>query len=204
VPEGFDVSELPPPRRPEQAPQMPVRTMLGLQLGIVLLALVLGMIFRIDLRADFKISLAALNLGVAGTAALLLGMWALNTRRWGWVVELKTFMRETLVPLFRDAPPGTLLLVALLAGIGEELLFRGVIQGGLDGVLGPWPALFLASVLFGAMHALSKAYFFLATIMGFYLGLIYLWTGNLLIPVLIHFLYDWIVLRYYVAAHENA
>jgi membrane protease YdiL (CAAX protease family) len=183
---------------------MPVRQMLGLQLGIVLLALVLGMIFRIDLLADLEISLAALNLSGAGTATLLLGVWTLNTRRWGWVVELKTFMRETLVPLFRHAPPGTLFLVALLAGVGEELLFRGVIQGGLDGVLGPWPALVLASILFGAMHALSKAYFVLATVMGFYMGLIYLWTGNLLIPILIHFLYDWIVLRYYVDAHENA
>ncbi|MEE4637505.1 MAG: CPBP family intramembrane glutamic endopeptidase [Wenzhouxiangella sp.] len=198
------MSEFPPPRRPEPAAQMPVRQMLGLQLGIVLLALVLGMIFRIDLLADLEISLAALNLSGAGTATLLLGVWTLNTRRWGWVVELKTFMRETLVPLFRHAPPGTLFLVALLAGVGEELLFRGVIQGGLDGVLGPWPALVLASILFGAMHALSKAYFVLATVMGFYMGLIYLWTGNLLIPILIHFLYDWIVLRYYVDAHENA
>lgn len=198
------MSEFPPPSSPEPTPHVPLRQMLGLQFGIVLLALVLGMIFRIDLLADLEISVATLNLSGAGTATLLLGVWALNTRRWAWVVELKTFMRQTLVPLFRNAPPGTLFLVALLAGVGEELLFRGVIQGGLDGVLGPWPALVLASILFGAMHALSKAYFVLATVMGFYMGLIYLWTGNLLIPILIHFLYDWIVLRYYVDAHENA
>nr|WP_239056945.1 CPBP family intramembrane glutamic endopeptidase [Wenzhouxiangella limi] len=93
-------------------------------------------------------------------------------------------------------------MVALLAGVGEELLFRGVIQGGLDGVIGPWPALALASLLFGAMHALSRAYFVLATVMGLYMGLVYLWTGNLLIPILIHFLYDWVVLRYYLASRS--
>lgn len=177
----------------------PVRTMLGMQAGIVLLALVLGMIFRLDLLGDLDFSLAALNRGVLGTVPLLLGVWALATTAWAWVEELTKIMREFVVPLFAKAPAGTLFMVALLAGVGEELLFRGVVQGGLDGVLGPWPALVVASLLFGAMHALTRAYFIVATLMGFYLGLVYLWSGNLLVPILVHFLYDWIVLRYYVA-----
>ncbi|MFP4208963.1 MAG: CPBP family intramembrane glutamic endopeptidase [Wenzhouxiangella sp.] len=177
---------------------MPVPTMLGIQAGIVLLALVLGMIFRLDLLGDLDFSLVALNWGVLGTLPLLLGVWALATTGWPWVEELTKIMREVLVPLFARAPPGTLLMVALLAGVGEELLFRGVVQGGLDGVLGPWLALVMASLLFGVMHALTRAYFIVATLMGCYLGLVYLWTDNLLVPVLIHFLYDWIVLRYYL------
>ncbi|HMA98728.1 MAG TPA: CPBP family intramembrane glutamic endopeptidase, partial [Wenzhouxiangella sp.] len=56
----------------------------------------------------------------------------------------------------------------------------------------------VASVVFGAMHALSRAYFMVATAMGFYLGWLYLATGNLLIPIVVHFVYDWVVLRYYL------
>lgn len=172
-------------------------------MGIVLLALVLGMFFGLDLLGELDFTVAALNWAMLGTMLLLVMAWLLATRRWAWVAELTRFMRELIPPLFHNAPAGTVPLVALLAGVGEELLFRGVIQGGLDGVLGAWPALILASVLFGAMHALSRAYFVVATLMGLYMGLAYLWTGNLLIPVLIHFLYDWIILRYYLVRHPG-
>lgn len=171
--------------------------MLGLQFGIVVLAVVLAFLFRIDLLGQLEFTLESFNWAVVGTVPLLVSVWALADVRWGWAAELQRLMRQLVVPLFRTTPAGTVLLVSLLAGVGEELLFRGVIQGGLSGVLGPWAALVVASILFGAVHALTRAYFIIATLMGFYLGLMYLWTDNLLIPILIHFLYDWIVLRYY-------
>jgi len=190
----------PDDQRSTASPAMSVRTMLRVQGGIVVVAIVLGLIFRQDLLGQIHFSIEALNWSVVGTALMLFTGWWLIDKPWGWIRELKDLMRQVVVPLFRNAPVGTLFLVSLLAGVGEELLFRGVIQGGLSGLLGPWLALILASVLFGAMHALTRAYFIIATLMGFYLGLIYLWTGNLLIPILIHFLYDWIVLRYYLGA----
>lgn len=193
----------PDDQRPTASPAMSVPTMLKVQGGIVVLAIVLGLIFRQDLPGQIHFSIEALNWSVVGTALMLFTGWWLIDKPWGWIRELKDLMRQVVVPLFRNAPVGTLFLVSLLAGVGEELLFRGVIQGGLSGLLGPWPALILASVLFGAMHALTRAYFIIATLMGFYLGLIYLWTGNLLIPILIHFLYDWIVLRYYLGSTQK-
>lgn len=177
--------------------------MLGLQFGIVLLAVILALVFRIDLGSQIQFSVEAVNWAVVGTIPLLLSVWVLADTRWAWAAELERLMRQIVVPLFRRAPAGTLFLVSLLAGVGEELLFRGVIQGGLSGWLGPWPALILASVFFGLMHALTRAYFIVATLMGLYLGLFFMWTGNLLIPILIHFLYDWVVLRYYLAKYPE-
>lgn len=185
-------------------PALSVGKMLAIQAGIVVLAVLLGLVFRQDLAGQIEFDLKALNWSVLGTGLLVLMAWWLADAPWGWVRELKGFMRDLVVPLFRNAPAGTLFMVALLAGLGEELLFRGVIQGGLEGVVGSWPALILASVLFGAMHALSRAYFLIATLMGFYLGLIYLWTGNLLIPILIHFFYDWIILRHYIGSRSGS
>lgn len=189
------MSEMEPPLKP----QLSTAAMLGFQFGIVVLAVVLALLFRIDLRADLAFSVEALNWSVIATLPLLLSAWALYDARWAWAEGLRRLMRDLVVPLFHNAPAGTLFLVSLLAGVGEELLFRGVIQGGLSGLLGPWGALVLASLLFGVLHALTRAYFIIATLMGFYLGLIYLWSGNLLIPILIHFFYDWIVLRHYLA-----
>ncbi|MGY6554262.1 MAG: CPBP family intramembrane glutamic endopeptidase [Wenzhouxiangella sp.] len=191
------------PEQPSPPPQLSTANMLGLQFGIVVLAVLLALVFRLDLRAQIEFSIEAVNWAVVGTIPLLLSVWVLADTRWAWAAELQRLMREIVVPLFRTAPAGTVILVSLLAGVGEELLFRGVIQGGLSGLIGPWPALILASVVFGLMHALTRAYFVVATLMGLYLGLFYLWTGNLLIPVLIHFLYDWAVLRYYLAKHSG-
>jgi membrane protease YdiL (CAAX protease family) len=186
------------PSNPSQPPQMSLTGMLALQGGVLLLALVLDMAFGLRMLDDLAFSLSALNWGIVATIPLLLGVWLLGRMGWAWVAELQQFMLEIIVPLFRKTPAGVLFAVSLLAGVGEELLFRGVIQGGLDGVIGNVPALVVASVVFGAMHALSRAYFLVATAMGFYLGWLYLATGNLLIPVVVHFLYDWIVLRYYL------
>jgi len=97
-----------------------------------------------------------------------------------WVEEIEAFIRATLVPLFRHTGIAGLGLVALAAGIGEELLFRGVIQDGLESWYGPLPALVLTSLLFGMAHCITRAYFMLACLMGLYLGALYLWTGNLL------------------------
>jgi membrane protease YdiL (CAAX protease family) len=191
--------QLPDPAPP---PQMPLRAMLGMQVGIVLLALVLDMVFGLRMLADLSLSMTAVNQSLAATVPLLAGVWLLGRMDWAWVRELQKFMREFLIPLFRNAPAGILFLVSLLAGVGEELLFRGVIQGGLDGVIGSTGALVVASVIFGAMHAVSRPYFIITTLMGLYLGWLYLTTGNLLIPILVHFIYDWVVLRHYLAEHR--
>lgn len=188
--------DLPPD--PTPPPQMPLRAMLGMQAGIILLALVLDMVFGLRMLHDLAFSLSALNWGLVATVPLLLAGWQLGRMDWAWWQELQQFMREFLIPLFRNAPAGILFLVSLLAGVGEELLFRGVIQGGLDGVIGSTGALVIASLIFGAMHAVSRPYFIIATLMGLYLGWLYLATGNLLIPIVVHFVYDWIVLRYYL------
>lgn len=132
------------------------------------------------------------------TAPLAASLLALPRGRWAWADELTDLVRRFLRVLFRHARPGAVVVVSVLAGIGEELLFRGVIQTGLVGLWGPGIGILLASLLFGAAHAVSASYLLLATLMGLYLGLIYHWTGNLLIPIIIHALYDWIAIHFYL------
>jgi membrane protease YdiL (CAAX protease family) len=77
---------------------------------------------------------------------------------------------------------GDIVLLSLAAGIGEELFFRGALQ--------PWLGWWAASLIFGVLHALTPLYFLLATAIGLYLGWLYDYTGNLLLPVLAHAAYD--------------
>jgi uncharacterized protein len=81
--------------------------------------------------------------------------------------------------------------LAGLAGIGEELLFRGVLYEGLV-PFHPWLALIICNVVFGLLHALSWNYFLAATCIGFSMHAL---AGlseprNLLAPMVAHGVYD--------------
>jgi uncharacterized protein len=101
-------------------------------------------------------------------------------------------------------------LISLSAGVGEEMLFRGVLQASLSAWLGVAWGLGLASVLFGLLHPISIAYMVITGILGLYLGAVYAglvgmrvgpnWIGieggNLLTVMVTHALYDFGALGY--------
>lgn len=172
-----------------------------LQGAIVVAGVLLAFVFGLRPWHDIEVSPRVLAWSVFATAPLILLLALLGTDRWSWLREITRLIEQLIVPLFAHAPAGSVLLVSILAGVGEELLFRGVIQAGLEGPLGPLAALVVASVLFGMAHAITPAYFVLATFMGAYLGLLYHYTGNLFVVVVVHALYDWIAIRYYLWRH---
>ena len=57
-------------------------------------------------------------------------------------------------------------LLAVVAGAGGEILFRGVIQGGMTRWLPQVWALLATSVLFGLVHFASRTYALFAGVMG--------------------------------------
>jgi len=91
-----------------------------------------------------------------------------------------------------------LAVIAALAGIGEELFFRGLLQLGLSSGLGlqVWLAIIIASLIFGLAHAGTWTYFLLAFMISVYFGFLLDYTGNLFVPIAIHALYDFVVFLY--------
>ncbi len=89
-------------------------------------------------------------------------------------------------------------LISACAGFCEEALFRGAIQASLTQRFGPGIAVLLATMLFGASHLISWTYAILACFIGVYLGLLFIWTGNLLAPMTVHFVYDFVALAWLV------
>lgn len=86
----------------------------------------------------------------------------------------------------------------LLIGPGEELLFRGVIQNSLVESLGRWPGVLLATLLFAVAHVFSLAgplsgravTVLLLFVPGLVLAVTYDYTGNLVVPSLVHGAYN--------------
>ncbi len=54
----------------------------------------------------------------------------------------------------------------------------------------------LTSILFGALHWITPTYAAIAGLIGFYLGAFMVVSGNLVVPILVHALYDFFALRY--------
>ncbi|HEY4799303.1 MAG TPA: CPBP family intramembrane glutamic endopeptidase, partial [Bacteroidia bacterium] len=80
------------------------------------------------------------------------------------------------------------IVIALLAAVGEELLFRGTIQTiFIEWMKNKHVAIIVTSILFSALHA--QFYGFLPRmLLGVVLGYLYLWSGSLWLSMLFHFL----------------
>ena len=52
----------------------------------------------------------------------------------------------------------------------------------------------MTSLLFGLLHALTVMYFLIATAIGVYLGWLYQSSEQLLVPIVVHWLYDAVAL----------
>lgn len=80
--------------------------------------------------------------------------------------------------------------IFVLTGIiafAEEWLFRGVLQ--------PLLGLVLTSLIFSILHVRyikKPVLFVIVTLLSFWLGLLYMWSGTIWIPFIAHFLIDFI------------
>jgi uncharacterized protein len=82
---------------------------------------------------------------------------------------------------------GGVLVIAILPALGEELVFRGYLQPAFQrATKNPHVAIWLSAILFSALH-LQFYGFIPRVLLGAVFGYLYLWSGNLLIPMFAHF-----------------
>ncbi len=78
------------------------------------------------------------------------------------------------------------LVVAVLPGICEESLFRGVIQHAFSGLRNRWVTVVSVGLLFGLFH-LDPPRFIPTALLGMAISYVMAQTGNILLPILYHF-----------------
>jgi membrane protease YdiL (CAAX protease family) len=78
------------------------------------------------------------------------------------------------------------LVIAVVPAVGEELVFRGVIQKNLVRWLSPLAGVWLGAALFSAIH-MQFFGFVPRFVLGLVLGYLYLWSGNILVSMAAHF-----------------
>lgn len=107
--------------------------------------------------------------------------------------------QNTVVTQGRQNPDLFLVMIpitVLFVATGEELVFRGVVQGLFRRAYGAVPAVLLASVLFGVAHyaALTGSgkltYIAVTILLGLVLGGIYELSDNVVVPIVVHGAYN--------------
>ncbi len=177
------------PRRPAI-----VRQVLLVEGGLILLALFLGYLSGHSPAEVIAWTWSGLVTGIlAAIPLLVLLFWSRRTTMRPFP-QLRRDFERLVAPMFRGTTRLDYLVIALAAALGEETFFRGLVQPGLANWIGPWSALLLTSVLFGAAHWINPTYSVLAMLAGIYLGGFMLVSGNLLVPMIVHFLYDYVAL----------
>ncbi len=113
---------------------------------------------------------------------------------WDPLARFRKLLDERVAPIFASLRWWQLLLLAVAAGWGEELLFRGLLQPLMCHWFGTWLGIGFLALIFGLAHALSVLYFCLTVAMSFYLSWLLEETNNLVVPIVVHGLYDAVAL----------
>ncbi len=109
-----------------------------------------------------------------------------------WMIQMEETAEQLLKSLMITDSFGTfsvnLFMVAIIPAIGEELFFRSLLQKYLIGLTKSNTAgIVIASLIFSAIH-MQFLGFIPRFLLGMVFGYLYLWTGTILIPMLVHFI----------------
>ena len=170
--------------------------------SLVFIAIGLGWAFGVMPTETLQWSFPAIGWGVAATVPMFVQLWICVAVSWRPFESLQRSIDERIRPLLQGCSLVDLAAISLLAGFGEELLFRGFLQqliaDWIGGPTGMWAGLAVGAVVFGLLHAITPMYAVVACLIGLYLGWLWLATGNLLAPITAHAVYDFFALIYFL------
>ncbi len=162
--------------------------------GLGFLGVALAWWFGVDLRSQLDISLAAVLRGLAACVPMFVLLFFVMRSRWEPLVEMRRQVEAFVRELFAQSNLFQLAVISVSAGVGEELLFRGMLQPWLCQFVPTVLAVAVVSLLFGLAHAVSPTYFVVAAIVGGYFGWLALAYGDLVAPMVAHGVYDFVAL----------
>ena len=172
------------------------------ELALLVVAVLWGWLFHRP-ALDLRWSLTSAFIGIlAAIPPFLFFLWTLKSKLHVWSRH-KELMESLLRPLFGNWSILQLTLISICAGLSEEAFFRGAIQGSVADHVGVCIALVMASLLFGAFHLITWTYAIIAAFIGVYLGLLWIWTGNLLTPMITHAVYDFAALVCFLRVYRG-
>lgn len=165
---------------------------------------------KINLLPSYKLILLAFGIAAFAIPAInLIAMLNSQIRLPNFMSGIEASLKsseknaETITTAFMNVTtlPGlflNLFMMALIPAIGEEFFFRGFLQKMISGWLNKHAAIILTGFIFSAIHMQFYG-FFPRWLLGMLLGYMFVWSGNLWLPIAAHFANNAIaVIGYYL------
>lgn len=114
-------------------------------------------------------------------------------------------MITSYVMIFPNAERGwliTLIGLALIPAVGEEIMFRGYLMKLFNQRINHHNSIAITALLFALIH-FQMTYFLYYFILGVILGYVYYWGKNILFPIIIHFIHNGLVLLVFLEASSD-
>ncbi len=189
------MSEEPPNQDNEEDKKAFVVVMVGtILLGLV--AFGLSFLLHTPLAPQFRLSLDAGLMGIIATLPPVLFLWWFSNTDVPAFAEFRHSQIKFFAEIGFNFTPFRIVLMAIGAGVCEELMFRGVLQSWIDGFAPIITAIILSNIVFGLLHMRTVLYAVIAGGIGVYFGVVYAITDNLVVPMVAHGLYDAVALEY--------
>jgi len=160
-----------------------LKTAVLLYLAMTAVALLIAWLAGVDLRPLLRWDWTQAALGVAAVLPMSIVFFV--------APDLKDQVVDLLGPALARCRFHELVALAAMAGVAEELVFRGALEGWLrsyDVVA----AMIVTNLLFGAMHPITFVYFLMAFGFGLYFSVLASLgvDRNLTAPIVAHTVYD--------------
>ena len=174
--------------------------------GLALAALGIGWCVSINPVEHLSWDWLAFAWGVLATVPTFAIFWLTYRYPVGSLRKIREFLSRELAPSLSNLHWYDLVLLSILAGVSEELLFRGLLQPWIgrachsDGV-----GQFLSNLVFGVVHWVTPVYALLACVIGNYLSWLMTLTkpDNLLTPMVTHTIHDYLAFLVIVAEYRR-
>jgi membrane protease YdiL (CAAX protease family) len=174
--------------------------------GLILIAFLVGWIFDVNPVEHLKFSWTALGWGTLA-ALPMFGLFVLSQRlKFNPLGRIRRFLLEALGPSLAACRWYDLVLLAALAGLAEEILFRGLLQVWIENSFdSKITGLIGSNILFGLAHFITPTYALFAGVMGLFLGFVFDATGerSLLVPITTHAVYDYLAFVMVVRSYRR-
>ncbi|MCF7708512.1 MAG: CPBP family intramembrane metalloprotease [Verrucomicrobia bacterium] len=175
----------------------------SLEAALIPLSFILGWVFDWHPAENLRWNGKEALLGIFSALLPFAGyIWILGSEHAGFR-RIQAFLDDVMRRLFGNWNILQLAAISILAGLGEELLFRGFLQGILEQTTNAFAAVAISSIVFGMFHLITPLYALITIIMGVYIGLIYMVTDSLLIVIMLHAVYDFAALMHYLRIHAH-
>jgi membrane protease YdiL (CAAX protease family) len=179
-----------------------VRLAVAFEGGLGIIAAALAQWFDLPLRARLVLDQWVAIRSILESAPMLMFLAFAMRSDWPPLVRIRRQVSRMVREMFGGVNWLGLAAVSVAAGFGEELLFRGALQPLAERWWGAGVGLIVVSVIFGALHAMSRTYFVLATAVGLYLGWLAQHYDDLLAPIFVHSVYDFAALVVLMRARD--